>query len=207
MAINSQIWIIAPSSYSFNNLSADQIANFNAVAAGYTISGRITRLGNPLPGVTVALDNRSGFTPPTTTTDSNGQYSFTNVRAGGNYGISPFAANYMFNPQTHYFTQLDENKTADFVALSTNHLLFTSRYAFVGEGPCSLVFTVVRGGNALGVGPITVQYATADGSATAGSDYTAVSGTLNFPEGTYSQTITVPLLADSNSGRTRNVFA
>jgi Tol biopolymer transport system component len=196
VAINSQIWNIAPSSYTFNNLSSNQIANFNAVAATYTISGRITRLGNPLSGVTVAIENGSGFTPPTTTTDSSGQYSFTNVRAGGNYMIRPSAANYSFDPQTGGFTQLDGNKTADFVALSTNHLLFTTRYAFVGEGQCSLVFTVVRGGNSGGVGPITVQYATSDVTATAGSDYTAVSGTLNFPEGTFSQTITVPLLAD-----------
>jgi hypothetical protein len=39
-------------------------------------------------------------------------------------------------------------------------------------------------------------YATSDGTATAGSDYTAVSGDLSFPDGTYSQTITIPLMAD-----------
>jgi hypothetical protein len=118
------------------------------------------------------------------------------VVAGVNYEIRPTAANYLFDPQTRGFNQLDRNKSADFIALSTNHLLFTTRYVFVGEGQCSLLLTVVRGGNAQGVGPITVRYATADGTATAGSDYTAVSGTLNFPEGTFSQTITIPLIAD-----------
>lgn len=40
----------------------------------------------------------------------------------------------------------------------------------------------------------TVQYATADGSAIAGTDYTAVSGTLSFPKGSKaSHTITVPI--------------
>jgi hypothetical protein len=40
----------------------------------------------------------------------------------------------------------------------------------------------------------SVQFATADGSAIAGIDYTAVSGTLNFPRGSKpSQTITVPI--------------
>jgi Calx-beta domain len=40
----------------------------------------------------------------------------------------------------------------------------------------------------------TVQFATADGTAVAGVDYTAVSGTLSFPRGSKSpQTITVPI--------------
>jgi sugar lactone lactonase YvrE len=40
--------------------------------------------------------------------------------------------------------------------------------------------------------PVTVSYATADGTATAGSDYTAVSGTLTFAPGQTLQTILVP---------------
>jgi hypothetical protein len=118
------------------------------------------------------------------------------VRAGGTYFVRPVGANYLFQPQTRDFSSLDGNKTADFTALSANHVLFTTRYILVGEGQCSLLLTVVRGGNAQGVGSITVHYATSDGTATAGSDYTAVSGTLNFPEGTSSQTFTVPLMAD-----------
>ena len=53
--------------------------------------------------------------------------------------------------------------------------------------------TVLRGGNATGVGPITVDYAVTDGTAKAGVDYTAVSGTLQFPEGAFSRTITIPI--------------
>src|SRR5207249_9244485 len=45
---------------------------------------------------------------------------------------------------------------------------------------------------------VTVNYSTADGSATAGSDYLATSGTLTFtPGGPLSQTITVPVLGDT----------
>jgi len=66
----------------------------------------------------------------------------------------------------------------------------------VVEGTPSLQIRVFRGGNDSGVGPITIDYATADGTAKAGLDYTAVSGTLNFPEGTFSQTITIPILKD-----------
>jgi hypothetical protein len=50
--------------------------------------------------------------------------------------------------------------------------------------------------------PVTVAYATANGSATAGSDYQAASGTLTIPAGQTTGTITVPVngdrLAESN---------
>jgi hypothetical protein len=44
---------------------------------------------------------------------------------------------------------------------------------------------------------VTVGYATADGTATAGSDYMAVSGTLSFAPGSTSVTIDVPILGDT----------
>ncbi|MBL1211091.1 Calx-beta domain-containing protein, partial [Geminocystis sp. GBBB08] len=44
---------------------------------------------------------------------------------------------------------------------------------------------------------VTVQYATANGTAIAGSDYTATSGTLTFSPGQISKTITIPILNDS----------
>jgi hypothetical protein len=43
---------------------------------------------------------------------------------------------------------------------------------------------------------VTVGYSTADGTATAGSDYTAVSGTLTFAPGVTVQTIAVPISGD-----------
>ncbi len=46
--------------------------------------------------------------------------------------------------------------------------------------------------------PVTVSYATADGSAVAGTNYTATSGTLTFPAGVTTETIRVPIL-DSGS--------
>jgi Ca2+-binding RTX toxin-like protein len=44
--------------------------------------------------------------------------------------------------------------------------------------------------------PVTVDFATADGTAAAGTDYTAVNGTLTFAPGETSQTITVPITGD-----------
>jgi hypothetical protein len=46
---------------------------------------------------------------------------------------------------------------------------------------------------------VTVNYSTADGTATAGSDYTATSGTLTFPAGTRTRTIGVSVLGDTTT--------
>jgi hypothetical protein len=62
------------------------------------------------------------------------------------------------------------------------------------SGSVSAVFTVALSGMADST--VTVDYATASGTATAGADFTAVSGTLTFAPGTTSQTVGVPVLAD-----------
>ena len=50
------------------------------------------------------------------------------------------------------------------------------------------------------VGAVSVQFATGDGTATAGGDYTTTSGTLNWADGELDeQTITVPLVNDAQS--------
>ena len=45
---------------------------------------------------------------------------------------------------------------------------------------------------------VTVDYATADGTATAGQDYTAASGTLSFAAGESSKTVSVAVLDDAH---------
>ena len=62
-------------------------------------------------------------------------------------------------------------------------------------GTASATFTVSL--SAASTGPVTVAYATGNGTATAGSDYQAASGTLNFvPGGPLTQTITVLVNGD-----------
>lgn len=63
------------------------------------------------------------------------------------------------------------------------------------DGSTGAVFTVTL--DKQSPHTITIDYATADGNATAGSDYTNASGTLTFAPGATSQTITVPVLGDT----------
>lgn len=53
---------------------------------------------------------------------------------------------------------------------------------------------------------VTVEYATADGSAVAGQDYDAASGTLTFPPGVVQQQLTVDVLGDGEGEPTETFF-
>ena len=67
--------------------------------------------------------------------------------------------------------------------------------ASAAEGAGSLVFTVTL--SQASTTPVSVNFATANGSATAGSDYTARSGTLTFAAGETSKTVSVAVTRDS----------
>src|SRR2546421_6953703 len=79
------------------------------------------------------------------------------------------------------------------------YLSINDRSQVEGTGtPSVMVFTVTL--TASGThGPVTVIYATADGSATAPSDYTSRNGTLDFLAGTgnATMTISVPIIPDT----------
>ena len=75
-------------------------------------------------------------------------------------------------------------------------LVLTSTSYSVGEADSVVTITVTRSGGSLG-GPVTVDYATSGGTATAGSDYADTSGTLSFGPGEASKSFTVPVTSDS----------
>jgi hypothetical protein len=62
-------------------------------------------------------------------------------------------------------------------------------------GSVNAIFTVTL--SAASTQTVTVQYATANGTATAGSDYTTTAGTLTFTPGQLTQTVSVPVLGDT----------
>jgi len=66
---------------------------------------------------------------------------------------------------------------------------------FTFEGSPSLSVKVSRTGDVSG--SASVNYATSDGTATAGSDYTAASGTINFGPGEISKLVSIPIINDN----------
>ena len=88
---------------------------------------------------------------------------------------------------------------------SAGKLQFSSQTFTVTEDAGSAVITVNRVDGATGT--VTVNAATSNGTATAGSDYTATSGTLTFSQGETSKTFFIPIANDHvpESGETVNL--
>ncbi len=95
--------------------------------------------------------------------------------------------------------------TASVTVLAAPVLQFSSATYSVGVSSSNAVITVTRTSTASI--PVTVQYATSDGTAFAGYDYTAVSGTLTFNANDTSKTFDIPLLnnGQSDSNLTVNI--
>jgi len=72
------------------------------------------------------------------------------------------------------------------------------------KGTTNFTFTVTRGGDTSG--NVTVSYATANGTATAGSDYTAKTGSLAFAVGETTKTITVGVIGDRTAEPNETFF-
>ncbi|ABW26710.1 DUF4347 domain-containing protein [Acaryochloris marina] len=89
-------------------------------------------------------------------------------------------------PRTTLVTIIDDD------AAST--LSVTDTAINVEEGTATASITVQRSGNSASAA--SVDFSTRDGTAIAGQDYRATSGTLTFAAGQTSQTLTVPILND-----------
>ena len=73
----------------------------------------------------------------------------------------------------------------------------TGAYSVKKYGGYALIPVVRAGGSA---GTVAVNYTTADGTALAGSDYTATNGTLTFTNGQVAEYFNVPITAGANDG-------
>jgi Calx-beta domain len=81
-----------------------------------------------------------------------------------------------------------------------------ARNAVVDNSAGNVMVPVLLGGpqGTPSASTVTVHYATANGSATAGTDYTATSGTLTFGPGQTAQNIVVPILDRSGAAASRS---
>lgn len=77
---------------------------------------------------------------------------------------------------------------------STGVIGFLQPNFLANEQGTNAVITVVRAGGS--AGSASVQFSTADGTATAGQDYRGTNGTLIFADGQIARTIVIPILDD-----------
>jgi len=174
--------------YSINNSSPTPTPT--PTPAQYTISGQITSGGSGLSGISVML---SGSQAGSTTTDAGGNYSFSNLPAGGIYIITPGKMSYAFTPASQTFTYLSANQTSNFIASPLpSTLQFSATSYTAGLNDKDIQITVTRSDNTSG--PASVDYTVMDGTATQKSDYIAAQGTVSFAPGDTSRTFTVLLI-------------
>jgi len=81
------------------------------------------------------------------------------------------------------------------VASAAGNVQFSVSSIRVIEDIGLATITVLRKGGSLG--SLTVDYATMDGTATAGQDYTSTSGSLTFSNGETTKTLQIPVLDDA----------
>ncbi|HYE11562.1 MAG TPA: fibronectin type III domain-containing protein [Patescibacteria group bacterium] len=86
-------------------------------------------------------------------------------------------------------------RTIDIELAQPGTLAFSSVTYSVAEDGTSVIITVDRTGGS--DGSVSADYATSDDTATAGSDYTAVNGTLIFEDGETSKTFTINITDDA----------
>jgi hypothetical protein len=93
-----------------------------------------------------------------------------------------------------------DNPVAENIVGTPGQIEISSSSYSVAQNKADLTVTVTNlPGSNLAGSNVTIDYATHDGTATAGTDYTPVSGTLTFTAytaGATSQTITIPILND-----------
>ena len=103
----------------------------------------------------------------------------------------------------HGFYALDEPHTATVTVSDNEPVALSVADAGGHEGTgATVVFAVTL--DRAAAEQVTVDYATADGTATAGADYTETSGTLTFAPGETEKTVSVPITDDAvdDSGET-----
>jgi|GEM_PF-2346984 len=97
------------------------------------------------------------------------------------------------------------SQTLPLQILPAPELGFTSATASVGEGEGTVTVTVTRSLNS--VGPVSVEFSTTALSATAGDDFTAQSGTLNWADGeSGSKTVDIAILDDNDFNEGNETF-
>ena len=194
-----------------DNIDADvgpnTLQNFPVVTTVMSTNNTTTIQGslNSLPNTTFDIDFYSSAAVDPSGNGEGAQFFGTapvTTNGNGNATINVTFPVPLATGRVITATASDPNgNTSEFSAAdpTTTHgsVQFTVSSIQVIEDIGTLTLTVQRTGGA--VGDLSVDYVTTDGTAIAGQDYTAASGTLNFSAGETSKTIQIPILDDSTT--------
>jgi Calx-beta domain/Carboxypeptidase regulatory-like domain/Beta-propeller repeat/CarboxypepD_reg-like domain len=186
---------------------ANQLQNFPEITSVITASNSTTIQGTlkSIPNTTFNIDFYSNAAlDPSGNGEGAEFFNTTSVSTDGNgngtINVTFTAA--LPAGRTITATATDPNgNTSEFSAGNGNgaagSVQFSVSTMWVIEDIGVANVTVLRTGGSSGV--LTVNYATANGTAIAGQDYTATSGTLTFNAGESSKTIQIPITDDSTT--------
>ena len=126
----------------------------------------------------------SGYSPGEVTQTQNGNDRVIALGTLGSRGSVTIKDYYLGKAPAIVFTTLTPAASINDVSVTEGN-----------SGTTNATFTVSL--SVAAVSPVTVDYATADGTATAGQDYAPTSGTLTFQIGDLQKTVAVPVNGDS----------
>lgn len=167
-----------------------------------SIGGRvIDTAGNPLSNVMIAM---SGQVSGNIMTGADGRFGFTDTVPGEPHSVTATRSGYTINPTIFNIASLANNRELIFVGTpgspsggAGGTLLFQNLSYNKSENGNTVTATISRTGIVSSQTPVTVDWATSNGSATAGQDYLTASGQLTFGPFETSKTITIQLLNDN----------
>jgi hypothetical protein len=182
-------------------------ANFSVSESGGTATITVTRTGSTAEAVTVDYASSNGTaTAGSDYTATSGTLTFNAGESSKTFPVTIANDTRDENDETVNLTLSNPTGGAVLGGQSSatltitdddtaGTLQFSAATYSVNETGGSATITVTRSGGT--ASNVTVAYATSNGSATAGSDYTATSGTLTFNAGDTSKTFSVLIADDS----------
>lgn len=106
---------------SFTETGGDQVGDLSGELQRHTIQGKITNsTGGPIAGATLTI---SGSVNSTTTSDTNGDYSFLNLPGGGDFTVVVARQNYNFTTNSASVSDLGSDTNFGFSGTLKNYLI------------------------------------------------------------------------------------
>ncbi|HEX3248169.1 MAG TPA: Calx-beta domain-containing protein [Pyrinomonadaceae bacterium] len=196
---------VTPNDPADSDAGANNLQNFPVLTSVVSVGNSTTIHGslNSTPNTTFRIDfysnaaldpsgNGEGalfFNTTSVTTDSNGDATIDVV-----FPVPLAAGRVVTSTATDPNGNTSEFSAGDVASASGNAQFSVSSMRIIEDLGLATITVLRKGGSS---GNLTVDYATLDGTATAGQDYTATSGTLTFSNGETTKSFQIPILDDA----------